>query len=189
MAHSNNNLITSGLRGTIGKELVFRNWAGKTIVAKAPCKRPGRPTKAQAIIRDRFYMAARYGKAILSNADPAMADAYRAVLKPRQNLYTRALRDFLSAPVVQQINTDEYTGQQGSLIRIRAVDDFRVTEVRVEIYSATGYQVETGMAVQQLNGLDWVYNVQTVNLQPTGCRIIAIARDVPGNEGSLEMIV
>jgi len=189
MAHSNNNLITSGLTGTIGKELVFRNWAGKTIVAKAPCKRPGRPTKAQARIRDRFYMAARYGKAILSNEDPAMADAYRAVLKPRQNLYTRALRDYLSAPVVQQINTDEYTGQQGSLIRIRAVDDFRVTEVRVEIFSATGYLLEMGMAEQQLNGLDWVYKVQQDNPLLSGSRIKAIARDVPGNEGSLEMIV
>ncbi len=189
MAHSNNNIITSGLTGTIGKELVFRNWAGKTIVAKAPCKRPGRPTKAQAKIRDRFFMAARYGKAILSNADPAMADAYRAVLKPRQNLYTRALRDFLSAPVVQQIDILGYNGQSGSAIKIRAVDDFRVTEVWVEIFTADGCLLETGMAEQQLNGLDWVYNVQRDNPLLSGSRIKAIARDVPGNEGSLEMIV
>ena len=189
MADSNNNIITSGLRGTIGKELVFRNWAGKTIVAKAPCKRHGRPTKAQAVIRDRFFMAARYGKAILSNADPAMADAYRAVLKPRQNLYTRALRDFLSAPVVQQIENGQYTGQQGSVITVRATDDFRVTEVCMEIYMADGTLLETGQAVQQLNGLYWTYTAQRDNPLLYGSRIKAIACDVPGNTGSLELIV
>ena len=37
MAHSNNSVITGKLKfGTIGKELVFRDWEGKTVVAKAP---------------------------------------------------------------------------------------------------------------------------------------------------------
>jgi hypothetical protein len=42
MAHSNNGIIAGKLRGTLGKELVFREWEGKTVVAKAPKKRTGR---------------------------------------------------------------------------------------------------------------------------------------------------
>jgi hypothetical protein len=189
MAHSTHSIISSKLSGMIGEELVFRQWAGKTIVAKAPCKRPGRPTRAQAVIRDRFLMASRYARAILSNADPALADAYRAVLKPRQNLYTRALQDFISVPVVQQLDTREYTGQQGSLVKVRAVDDFRVTEVWVEIYTAAGSLLESGLAEQQLSGLDWTYRAQKDNSLLSDSRVKATARDVPGNEGSLEVVL
>ena len=91
--------------------------------------------------------------------------------------------------MVQQIDILGYNGQSGSAIKIRAVDDFRVTQVWVEIFAADGCLLETGMAEQQLNGLDWVYNVQRDNPLLSGSRIKAIARDVPGNEGSLEMIV
>lgn len=186
---STNSIISSKLSGMIGEELVFRQWAGKTIVAKAPCKRPGRPTRSQARIRDHFFMAARYAKAIMSDADPALADAYRAVLKPRQNLYTRALQDFLSVPVVQQIETLAYTGQKDSVIKVRAVDDFRVREVWVEIYTAAGSLLESGPAEQQLSGLDWSYRAHKDNPLLTGSRVKATARDVPGNEGSLEVLV
>ena len=34
MANSNNSVITGKFRGTIGKELVFREWDGKIVVAK-----------------------------------------------------------------------------------------------------------------------------------------------------------
>ena len=44
MASSNNSIITGKLTGSIGKELVFRVWQGKTIVAKAPKKRSGEPS-------------------------------------------------------------------------------------------------------------------------------------------------
>ena len=39
MANSNNSVITGKLRGALGKELVFRDWEGKTVVAKAPKRR------------------------------------------------------------------------------------------------------------------------------------------------------
>ena len=34
MANSNNSVITGKFRGSLGKELVFRDWDGKTVVAK-----------------------------------------------------------------------------------------------------------------------------------------------------------
>lgn len=125
MAHSNNSIITGKLTGSIGKELVFREWKGKTIVAKAPKKRKGEPTPAQAETQERFFMATRYAKAIAANADPDLAAAYTAALRPRQNLYSRALEDFMSSPVVKQVDTRNYNGTAGSTIQVRAIDDFR----------------------------------------------------------------
>lgn len=189
MANATNSIITGKLTGSIGKELVFRAWKGKTIVAKAPKKRTGEPTTAQAETQEKFFMASRYAKAILSNADPDLAAAYAASLRPRQNLYSRALTDFMSSPVVKQLDTRNYDGAIGSTIQVRAIDDFRVTTVRVEIYDASGALHESGNAVQNLNGLDWTYTAQLALSTPAGARIKAIATDVPGNEGSLETIL
>lgn len=189
MAHSNNSIITGKLTGSIGKELVFREWEGKTIVAKAPKKRTGGPTTAQTEIQEKFLMASRYAKTIKFTTDPDLAAAYTAVLRPRQNLYSRALADFMSSPVVKQLDTHNYNGTAGSSIRIRAIDDFRVTAVRVEIYDAGGALHETGNAVQNINGLDWTYTAQ-LDLSPVvGCRIKASAVDIPGNVGILEQLI
>jgi hypothetical protein len=189
MAHSNNSIITGKLTGSIGNELVFRNWEGKTIVAKAPKKRSGAPTLAQAETQEKSFMASRYAKAISSNADPALAAAYTAALRPRQHLYARAVEDFMSSPVVKQIDIRNYNGTAGSTVLIRAIDDFRVVSVKVEIYDASGSLQESGNAVQNTNGLDWTFTALLDNSLPAGSKIKAIARDIPGNEGSMEVTI
>jgi hypothetical protein len=187
MANSNDSVITGKLRGTLGKELVFRDWEGKTVVAKAPKKRTGDGTPAQAEAQDKFLLASIYAKAIVKGQDQGIKDAYTAALRPRQNLYSRAMEDFLTPPVVRIIDTSNYTGVIGSPIQIRAVDDFRITGVQVEISSANGTLLEKGNAVQQTNGLDWTYTVTQVNNPLTGSKIKATATDVPGNKGALEV--
>ena len=62
MANSNNSVITGKLRGTLGKELVFRDWEGKTVVAKAPKSRKGESTPAQAEAQDKFLVASIYAR-------------------------------------------------------------------------------------------------------------------------------
>src|SRR6266852_4684216 len=101
MAHVNNSIITGKLKGTLGKELVFREWEGKTIVAKAPKGRTGKPTPPQAETQEKFLLASRYAKAVITGQDTGMKEAYAAALRPRQNVYSRALEDFLSPPVVK----------------------------------------------------------------------------------------
>ncbi|THU36113.1 hypothetical protein FAM09_22275 [Niastella caeni] len=186
MAHSNNSLVTGKLRGSLGKELVFREWEGKTVVAKAPKSREGDPTPAQAETQEKFLLASRYARAIIRSPDKGMTEAYAAVLRPRQNVYSRALEDFLSPPVVKSINTRNYKGAAGDKIAVRAIDDFRVVSVRVEIYAANGTLLEAGNAVQSTNGLDWTYTATQAN-NLAGSKITAIATDVPENEGSLEV--
>jgi hypothetical protein len=187
MANSNNSVITGKLRGALGKELVFREWEGKTVVAKAPKAREGDPSPAQAQIQERFLLASRYAKAVMEGQDQGIRDAYTAALRPRQNLFSRAMEDFMSPPVVKKIGTGNYTGVSGSKISVRAMDDFRLTGVQVEIYSANGTLLEKGNAEQQVNGVDWTYTATQVNNPLAGSKIKAIATDVPGNEGTLEI--
>ena len=190
MAHSNNSIITGKFKGSLGKELVFREWKGKTIVAKSPKARTGDPTVAQAEIQDKFLIASRYAKAVTTGVDQSLAQAYATALRPRQNVYSRALEDFMSAPVVKRIDTRKYTGAIGDIVIARAVDDFRVTGVRVEIYTADGILLEAGNASQNMNGIEWTYTATETNTAAAGlagCKIKVIASDVPGNEGILEV--
>jgi hypothetical protein len=185
MANSNNSVITGKLRGSLGKELVFRDWEGKTVVAKAPKGREGDPTPAQAIIQERFLLASRYAKAVAIGQDQGIKDAYTEALRPRQNLYSRALEDFMSPPDVRSIDASKYAGAVGNKITVRAVDDFRVTGVQVEIYASSGSLLEKGNAEQAINGLDWIYTATQANNPLAGSKIKAIATDVPNNEGTL----
>jgi hypothetical protein len=189
MAHSNNSIITGKFQGELGKELVFRNWDGKTVVAKAPGPRKGEPTPKQVQLQETFLMGSRYAKAVSDGVDPGLAEAYTAMLRPRQNLYSRALEDFMSAPRVIRIDTRAYKGEAGDKIVIRAKDDFRVTSVRVEIHAANGSLLEQGEAVADIFGLDWTYPATENNNLPAGTVIKAIATDVPGNEGTLEAVL
>jgi hypothetical protein len=189
MAHSNNSIITGKFQGQLGKELVFRIWDGKTVVAKAPGRRKGDPTPKQVQLQETFLMGSRYAKAVSDGVDPGLAEAYSAVLRPRQNLYSRALEDFMSAPKVVSIDTRAYNGGEGDKIVIRAKDDFRVTGVRVEIYAADGSLLEQGDAVADIYGLDWAYQATEDNSPLADTVIRAIATDVPGNEGMLEAVL
>jgi hypothetical protein len=187
MASVNNSIVTRKFKGLLGDEVVFRQWEGKTVVAKAPEAREGEPTPAQAQLQERFFVASRYAKSVIKNADKSLAEAYAAVLRPRQNVYSRALEDFMSIPEVKSIDVRKYKGVIGGKIETRAIDDFRVKGVRVEVYAANGTLLEEGDAEQNLNGIDWTYTATQANNLLTGSKIKAIATDVPGNEGILEV--
>lgn len=180
----NNSVITGKLKGALGKELVFREWDGRSIVAKAPRKREGDPTPDQLKNQEKFQLASRYAKNIIKDKD--MAEGYAMNLRPRQNVYSRALEDFVNPPKVVSFNTRGYRGVAGDKITVRANDDFRVTSLLLEIYAADGTLVEQGNAELNANGLDWTYTATQANNQLAGSTIKAIAIDAPGNEGTLE---
>jgi hypothetical protein len=187
MAHSNNSVITGKLSGSLGKEIVFREWDGKTVVAKSPKRRNKESSADQLEVQERFLIASRYATAVTNGPDQTMAEAYALVLKPRQNVYSRAMADFLNLPVVKNIGTRDYKGTVGDKIVIRATDDYRVTSVLVEIYAASGTLLETGNAVVNTSGIDWTYTATQANSLLAGSKIKAIATDVPGNEGMKEV--
>jgi hypothetical protein len=178
-------IVVGKLSGMLGKEIVFRNWAGKTIVAKAPGSRTKPATPSQELIQEKFLLGSQYAKAVQQNAD--LAAGYAQACKPRQNVYSRALEDFTKPPVVRSINAKGYSGKASDTLLIRATDDFRVVSVSVEIFNADGSLVEKGNAVINANGIDWTYTTSQPNGNLAGTRIIAMATDVPGNEGSMEL--
>jgi hypothetical protein len=189
MANSNNSIITGRFKGMLNKEVVFRDWAGLTVVAKAPRSPKGEPTNAQLDTRERFLVASKYGRAVKNNPDQTLAEAYAKALRPRQNVYSRAVEDCLSAPKVRNINLRAYTGAVGNAILVNAVDDFRVVTVQVYIYSPNGSLLETGFAEADDLNSNWMYITTAVNNVVPGTRVLAIATDVPGNEGTLEVLM
>ena len=138
-------------------------------------------------LQEKFLVASRYASAVTKNTDQSLAEAYASVLRPRQNVYSRALEDFMTIPDVKLIDARNYQGRVGEKIVTRAIDDFRVTGVRVEIYASNGTLLEAGTAEQNINGIDWTYTATQANSLRTGSKIKAIATDVPGNEGTLEI--
>lgn len=177
------NDIVMGSSGKIGKMLVFRQVAGKTIIAKRGIRTApysGVQEEAQELFREGVF----YAKAV--SDDPVRKQWYEAVAKPGQTAYNLALADFCKAPVIKKVTLAEYIGQIGDPILIRAIDNFRVETVSVNILDANGESVETGQATLQENGLDWLYTATVDNPILPGTIISVTATDLPGNKTTRE---
>ena len=99
MAISKNNPITRGLSGMLGGTVVFRNFHGKTIMAKRPT-RTGKQSELQRENRNRFREATVFAKA--SVKDPQKKAYYEDKAKKMKlpNAYTAAITDFMRKPEV-----------------------------------------------------------------------------------------
>ncbi len=189
MSKITNNLLVKGARGKLGNQFVYKQRGDDTIIARMPSKNKDVvPTEGQELARDRFTMAANYAKGAIEN--PELKFEYDRKAPSGKTGYNLAFRDFLKAPVVKKIEAGKYSGTPGSLIVISAKDDFRVIDVTVSIYSPTGELLESGNAVMhQINRNNWIYTAVQQNSSLIGSTIVASARDIPGNEGRLEMIM
>ena len=189
MAESNKNLGTEGLRGSVAN-FVFRHrkMDGKTFVQHAPGKRTEAPSDLQLENQEKFQRAVIYGKAQMS--DPARKTAYRAKAGPGESAYNVSVADYFNAPKIEVVDVSAYTGVAGSIIVIRAVDDFEVIKVDVHIVSSTGTFIEQGSAIKNVDDpLSWIYASTATNLSLTGDKITVTAWDNPGNKGSKDTII
>lgn len=187
MAKSNN-FILKDSSGSFGKSLtITRKKSGTIQLGKHRGENTTPPSEKQLEIQNRFKNAIVYGKAVMNN--PELKAQYQAAAKKDQSAYNVAVRDAFKAPEIGSINTGLYTGEIGSKITVRAIDDFKVAGVRVKITNAAGVVVEQGDAVQQSNGLDWLYTATVVNGEVQGSRVAATAIDLPANETVLEVVM
>jgi hypothetical protein len=69
----------------------------------------------------------------------------------------------------------------GNSLFVSASDDVEVVAVSVRIERSTGTLVETGNAVQQANGNEWLYTASATNNAPAGSKVTVRAVDRPGN--------
>ena len=92
MASVNNNVLVSDLRGSIGKQIVFRVRNGKTYASKHPDMSNVKPSAKQLKEKSRFAKAVRYAQTIIN--DPAKKAAYK--VKKGQSVYNAAIKEYMS---------------------------------------------------------------------------------------------
>lgn len=174
MAQVKNNFSIEGISGKIGKQIVFRQVNGKTIIAARPHRNP---TTHPTLINqnNRFRLASAYAKKAL--ADPVLKEEYTAEAKKRGiiNPYNMAVSDYMKTPQISQVNTSAYTGKQiKEPINIEVTDNFKVIAVKVSIIRQSSI-IEEGYATFSTN--IWQYYTTTLNPHLTDTKIVITASD------------
>jgi hypothetical protein len=187
MAKVEKNVLTRGLSGKLGNQVVFRNRGANTLMAVAPGRRTKPPTDAQLEQQQRFREAVIYAKSVM--ADPVLNGEYVNAAKPEESSFNLAVADFLKGPEIIEVDSGQYTGEVGCKIRIRAMDNFRLVSVAVVIYKADETIVESGTAIPDNNGLDWHYTATQHNTAMTGGKIVATVTDTPGHQSQMTMLL
>ena len=186
MAKIKGNFIMMNVSGMLGKQVVIKNRAGKQYMSAPPTIDENRPlTPNKAAWREKFKAFAAYGKYI--GSIPEMKAEYKAVAKPGQTAYNVAFKDARYPPEVTAVSIQGYSGTPGDKIFVQAKDDFKVTAVKVTIYSASGEVIEQGDAVE--DGILWMYIVTNLNNTIKGSKILVAAYDLPGNVGVREIVL
>lgn len=180
------NYVTSGASGNVGTLWSFRQRAGKTILAKQRVASSKPPDEKGLALQARFKTSIAYAKKAMKNA--AVKAAYAAAAPRGVSAFNVAVGDAASSPVVSLIDSAAYHGAVGDTLMIGATDNFKVTGVVVTIYNAAGTWIETGNAVLQENKI-WMYTATVANAGMAGSKIMAVASDLPGNTGTLSVIL
>ncbi|MRG46965.1 hypothetical protein GFS24_17720 [Chitinophaga sp. SYP-B3965] len=179
MSKGNDNVLTMRNTGTFGSQIVFRQRHGETIMSKPPKPTNIPLTADQIAVHQKFKAATNYAKAV--NANEALKAAYQAVSKPGRTAYNTALADFFKAPEIIEIDRSAYTGLPNSIIRINAIDNFRVESVSVILLDQAGNPIEQGQAVTDPNSHYWIYTAINANQDVPGSTVRVQAADLPGN--------
>src|SRR5512132_4271523 len=102
--------LQPGLRGMSGGmgDWVYKFRKGKTIVGMKPV-RTAEPTEAQLAHQANFKTAVAFAKSALAN--PTLLTFYRPIAVERKlSTYALVIADCLSAPSVDSMDTEGYTG-------------------------------------------------------------------------------
>ena len=181
MSKVRDNLVTEGLSGKLGKRLVFRKGrGGTTILATRPVDTADRVyNDAQLSQQEAFKQATAYAK--VARTQPLYIQLSKGT---EATAYNRAVADWFGQPQVLSIDASAWTGQTGQTILVKAIDDTKVTNVRVVIHN-NGTILEQGEAVPATNdGLTWIYTT-TTNVSTFPAPVLdANAHDMAGNIGS-----
>ena len=97
-----------------------------------------------------------------------------------------ALADFLSAPVIDSIDTSAYKGAGSDEKIVVMVHDFmKVVSVKVKITGSNDALIEEGAATKKEG--QWVYTTSSANSTLSGSKITVTATDRPGNVSTKEV--
>ncbi|HEV7329664.1 MAG TPA: hypothetical protein VGN63_01390 [Flavisolibacter sp.] len=92
MARVGKNSLLNSLRGTIGKEIVFKQYPDKIVVSKYPDMSKVKPTERQKQQRQLMREANAYASMV--KRDPKLRAKYEKKLKPGESVFHKAKKDF-----------------------------------------------------------------------------------------------
>lgn len=188
MARQSKNRVMQGTRGMFGKQVVFKIRKGKQFVAAPPeIDENRKPTPNQQKSQAKFKRSSEYASEAIKDAK--LKKAYQKVAGRRQTAQNIALRDAYYPPEILSIITQGYIGGAGNIIVVHAVDDFKVTRVRVSILNKNKELIEEGEALTDKNDMIWVYTVKLNNDNIKGCVVKTMAYDLPGNESIKDVML
>lgn len=92
MARLKRNSLLSALQGTIGKEIVIKQYADKVVVSIYPDMSKVKPTELQRLQRRKITEANAYASAV--KRDPKLRKQYEKKLKPGESVFHKVKKDF-----------------------------------------------------------------------------------------------
>lgn len=93
MARLQKNSLLNALQGTLGEELIFKQYAHGTVVSKFPDMSRVNASPPQKVQRNLFKEADAYAKEVIR--DPVRKAAYEKLLQPGQRAYNKALQAYM----------------------------------------------------------------------------------------------
>ncbi len=177
MAKMKDNNATHGIRGKVN-QFVYSQRFGETLVSKPPI-RTAPYTDEQKQVQSVFKRGVLYARSVLMDA--AIREAYKQKARRGVSPFNMAVADFCKGPEIVSIDLSNIGTAPGGSISSVALDNFKVQSVKVSIHAADGSEVESGQAVQQADGLTWVYTTTSAGAHNAGNKVSITATDVPGN--------
>ena len=177
MARGDKGTILSGFHGRLDDLIVIKQRNGKPVMCFYPKGKKVKWTENQKKHRIEFQFAIRYAR--LAIKDPVKLAFYEAREHDGINAYNLAISDYMHKPEIISIDIRKARGCDQYLIRVRAMDDFIVTQVRINLIDLTGNFKQ--VAPTQFRHTDlWIYRISCQKLS-TLHAVKAFAYDNTGN--------
>ncbi len=181
MAILRGNPLVGQIQGMVGDLVIANHKPGIKVLRKRPV-RTAPPTENERVNQGKLRDTIAWAKSIWAD-DPSLKEKYSSAGRAQHRRgFDLAKADFLRPPKVEDIDLSGYTGNSGEMIRVKAVDDFEVKEVRVSIQELDGTVIEEGAA--ELEAGQWVYEATTTVKKGETVVVQATAKDHPGHAAS-----
>lgn len=119
------NPLLKGLRGSINKQIVVKQYSTRTVVTKFPDMSRVVLSPLQKIGNKAFADAVKYARGILN--DPEKHNAYKIALQPGQRVYNQAIKAYLGNVNIQNVNP--FNTEEERIRRVFNTEDERISRV------------------------------------------------------------
>jgi hypothetical protein len=162
MAYVDGNDLTLGLRGSFGKQFIFRRFGKKTIASRRSVYAVSR-SEAQQRHRERFRLATLYAKRCVAHPETKAEYENIARVTDKWSAFATAVGDYLVPVSVERIDISHFTGRSGSPVFVAVNDRYKVRTIVVTVTTMSGDVIERGHATF-VSGNEYVYKTVTSEL-------------------------